>query len=303
MKLPKNPIWPMSPWARFEGDDDAGGGGGGGGGPVALVDHEGNFSENWTQHLDEDIRDAECFKLVGNFKELGKQFVEQRSAIGKDKVALLGEDPTDGELATFYDATGRPKTVDDYQYKRPEGVPEEKRSDDRMKELRQNAYENGITQRQFTRQMKLDDARIVDDLVTDDETAVREKDETEVNLKKKWGMAYEERVHIANRFINETTGEGEQRDAFVEKYGRDEMFIEWAAEVGKQLVEANVLIAELSHKAPKEAQAELDEFYASDDYQKFLKGEFERTNPAKHANMIKKVSELMETIHPPENVG
>jgi hypothetical protein len=301
MKLPKNPLWPMSPWARFEGDGD--GDGGGGSPAVPLVDAEGNLAENWTQHLPEDIRDAECFKLVGNFQEFGKQLHGAQKAIGKNKIALPGPDPTDEELGEFYNQAGRPKTEADYAYTRPEAVPESERSEERMAEIRKEAHENGLSQRQFTQRMKRSDARIVERLRTAEETAIRETDEAERRLKDIWGMAYEERIHVVNRFINETTEEGEQRDAFIKEFGRNPVFVQWAAAVGKKLVESDVLIAELTQKAPKEAQAELDEWRGTDEYQKYIRGEFATSNPSKHKNMLKKETELMKIIHPPKKAG
>ena len=271
--------------------------------PVALVDHEGNFAENYLDHIDEDIRGEECFKLVGNFNEMAKQFVHSQRMVGKEKVVLPGEDASDEELNIFYDQIGRPKTVDDYAYKKPDGVPDTERSDERMAEIRKFAHENGYTQRQFNRLMKNDDARILDDLTNAEATAIRQTDEAEQELKDLWGMAYEERIHIVNRFINETTEDGEERDAFIKEFGRNPTFVKWAASVGKKLVESDVLIAELTEKAPKEAQAELDEWHASDDYQKFLRGDFEQSNPSKHKNMIRKETELFDIIHPAQKAG
>lgn len=294
MKLPRNPLWPMSPWARFEGDGD---GDGGGGETVALVDHEGNFAENYLEHIDEDLRGEECFKVIGNFNEMAKQLVHAQRMTGKEKVALPGEDATDEELEIFYDQIGRPKTVDDYTYKKPDGIPDEQRSDEVMKDIRAGAHANGYTQRQFNALMKADDARILDDIKTAKESVGRETVEAEAELKRVLGMKYEESVHAANIFVNTFTREGEHREAYIAKYGRDPMLIQIFAEAGAKLIESDVMIADLTQKAPKEAQAELDELKASEDYRKYERGEL---IGAKHENMTRKVSELFNTINPPE---
>jgi hypothetical protein len=302
MKLPKNPLWPMSPWARFEGE----GGDGGGGGdppPVALVDHEGNFRENWKDDLDEDIRNAPCLNEVAGFKDLVKQHVHGQRSIGKNKVALPDESASDEDWNEFYNQVGRPKVAGDYAYTRPEGVPESHRTDEQMEEIRKAAHGQNLTQRQFNKIMAADDARVIAKIADDEATAIRETDEAETKLKEEWGMAYEERIHIVNRFINETTVEGEDRDRVIKKFGRDPDFIRWAADVGKTLVEHDALIADLTQKAPKEAQAELDEWHATDDYQKFMRGEFATSNPSKHANMMRKETELYDIIHPPKKTG
>ncbi len=299
-ELMQRSLWPVSPCARFEGDDGGDGGDGGGGGEVALVDHEGNLTENWKDHLDEDIRGEECLKLVTNFKEFGKQFVHAQRMTGKDKVALPGENASDDELAVFYDQAGRPKTVDDYAYTRPEGVPEGKRSDEYMKERRKDAHENGLTQRQFARQMKLRDTRLVDTLANADEKALQDTRDTETKLKEDFGMAYDERIHAADVFVNTFTREGEHREAYIKEFGRNPMLIKIFAEAGAKLIESDVMIADLTQQAPKEAQAVLDELKATDEYRKYERGEL---HGAAHETMTRKVTNLFSIIHPPQKVG
>lgn len=300
MKIPRNPLWPMSPWARFEGEGEGEGGGGGGGDPVALVDAEGNLTENWKDSLPEDIRNEECLKLVTSFSEFGKQFVHAQRMTGKEKVALPGDNATEEDLAVFYDQIGRPKTVDDYTYTRPEGVPEDKRSDETMAALRKFAHANGYTQRQFNAEMKARDARIVEGITNADETRDRETKEAETQLKEDFGMAYEERIHAADVFINTFTREGEHREAYIKEFGRNPLLIKIFSEAGAKLIESDVMIANLTQKAPKEAQAELDELKASEDYRKYERGELET---AQHANMKRKVAALFDLIHPAKKTG
>lgn len=268
--------------------------------PVALVDAEGNLTEKWKDHLDEDIRGEECLNLVTNFKEFGKQFVHAQRMTGKEKVALPGENATEEELAIFYDQIGRPKTVDDYTYTRPEGVPEDKRSDETMAALRKFAHANGYTQRQFNAEMKARDTRIVEGIANADETIDRETKEAETQLKEDFGMAYEERLHAADVFINTFTREGEHREAYIKEFGRNPLLIKIFSEAGAKLIESDVMIADLTQKAPKEAQQELDELKASEDYRKFERGELEI---AAHANMQRKVTALFDLIHPEKKAG
>lgn len=302
-ELMQRSLWPMSPWARFEGEDggDGGDGGGGGGGdPVALVDAEGNFSENYLESLPEDIRGEECFKVAGNFTEICKQLVHAQRMTGKEKVALPGENATEEDLAVFYDQIGRPKTVDDYTYTRPEGVPETFRSDEKMADLRKLAHANGYTQRQFDNIMKTGDAQIIAGITNADETRDRETKEAETQLKEDFGMAYEERIHAADVFINTFTREGEHREAYIKEFGRNPMLIKIFSEAGAKLIESDVMIADLTQKAPKEAQQELDELKASEDYRKYERGELET---AQHANMQRKVTALFDLIHPAKKTG
>lgn len=298
-KLLYRSLWPISPCARFEGDEDGGGDGGGGDDPpVALADAEGNLRENWRDSLPEDIRNDPSLLEVTTVPGAMKMLVHAQKMTGRDRVAIPGENASDEDWSEFYNRVGRPRTVDDYQYERPEGIPDVHRSDTVMAEIRADAHANNLTQKQFTRMMAADDARILDEIAVRDSEAEGEVDAAEKYLKDLWGMGYEERIHIVNRLINETTEEGEERDRVIKELGRNVVFVEWAAGIGKTLVEHDALIAELTQKAPKEAQAELDEFMATDEYKKYLNGDYARDNKSKHEYIRKKVSDLYDIIHP-----
>ena len=287
-----HPLWPISPCARFEGEGE---GEGGGAAPVALADHEGQLRENWKEGLDEDIRGEPCLNLIGdNVFEGIKQLVHAQKNVGKNKVTIPGENGTQTDWDAFYNAGGKPATAGDYAYKPPEEgfrMPEEE-----VKGLQDFFHEIGLSKWQAGKAMqRLHDGGA--QVEKDKEAAlVTETAETEQKLKDLWGMAYEERVHIANRLINETTEEGDKRADFIKKFGRDPMFIEWASGVGKNLVEHEMLVAELTHTAPKEAQQELLELQASDDYSDFLSGDLKRKNLAKHNRIQAKENELYDII-------
>lgn len=271
---------------------------------VALVDTEGNFTEDYYSSLEDDIKDAPVIREAGNPKAMAKMLVNAQRKIGKNKVVLPGEDANPEEWHEFFKAAGKPDTPDDYQYKRPENIPEELRNADHLKELRNIAHERNWTQKQWQQYIKDDDARIAKEIETAELNADAETDAAEKQLKELWGMAYEERVHIANRLINETVDEKPgalqfSREDFVAKYGRDPMFIEWAASLGKTLVEHEALIAELNQTAPKEAQAELDEIMSTDEYTEFLTGELERKNPSRHKALLEKITKLNELLVTP----
>lgn len=307
LKFPKSYLWPISPCMKYEGEGDppADPPVGGGDPPVATVvlDGDMNFVENWKEHLPEEIRDEPSLNNIANFPDAIKQLVHAQKTVGKDKVILPGEEASDEDWNEFYNQVGRPKTAGDYPYERPEDVPESERSDDRMEEIRKFAHATNMTVKQFKRMMEREDAEVIDRKKVDEATVELALDEAEQKLKDLWGMAYDEKIHIVNRFINETTKEGDKRTAFIKEFGRNPVFVEWAAEVGKTMVEHEVLIADITQKAPKEAQAELDEYMASGEYSKYLRGDFERDNPSKHKAILKKVTDLYDVISPAQKAG
>ena len=292
---PLSPFWRVSPFAMFEGDGD--GDGGGGGTPVALVSHDGAFAENWKDSLDEDIRGEPCLDLVGDFAGAMKQLVHAQKNVGKNKVVIPGDGASQADWDAFYTAGGKPGAAADYAYKAPEeGF---KLDDNVVKETREFLFSIGASQWQAKQIL----ARLHDGGAQGekdkDAVLVRETEEAAQALKDKLGGAYEERVHIADRLLHETNKDDDERKAhMIKKYGRDPLFIEWASEVGKSLVEAEMLNAQLTQTAPKEAQRELDELESSPDWIDFQSGEMQRTNPAKHRRYLEKQTELYDIIAP-----
>ena len=96
--------------------------------PVSVLKPDMTFIDNWKDKLPEEFRNEECLELIKNsdgkadFNEMVKQFVNQRKAIGKNKVAIPTDKSDENEWNSFYEAIGRPKTH--MGYNAPE-IPEE----------------------------------------------------------------------------------------------------------------------------------------------------------------------------------
>ena len=299
-------LWPTSPCTRFFADDDDDGGGGGGGDPVAFADHEGTFKANWFDQLDDDIKGEASLREVGNIKDMAKMYVKGQRMVGADKIPLPGQNASDNDWSEFFSAVGKPKTSQDYPYKRPEGVPEDKRTDDLLKDAREKAHAMNWTEWQWKQYMKSEDARLIDDAKTQASTDETEAENAHKVLDKEWGMKKEDRVHRIGVFLDDhikpAMGE-EFVGQVMDEWGRNPMLYKLLWPMVKQTLEGEAEIAELTQKAPKEAQAELSEVMASEDYNAWLDGSMERKNPAKAAAFGKKFEELHEIINPPEKVG
>jgi hypothetical protein len=123
---------------KFEGDpggdpDPGGGGGGGDPAPVALVDHEGKFTEKYLEHFDEGDRGTlERFKETG-LKSMGKSYADlQRQFRSPDDfVKMPKEDSSDEEKAAFHKRRGVPDEAKDYpKYEIPEVLTNVSTSDE-----------------------------------------------------------------------------------------------------------------------------------------------------------------------------
>jgi hypothetical protein len=229
--------------------------------PTVYVNPDGTFADNWKESLPEEIRaeDSLNFKDVGS---LAKSFVDTKKMVGAKGVLVPKEDAKPEEWDAFYTAIGRPQTLEDY----PAEVSEELQgifTPERIDAARKWAYENGITKKQFDSRLKLEMAETVKFLEAEEEKERQDKANAEQTLRDRFKGAYDERMHVANLLVAETfQGKDEAKLAFLEKYGNDPDFIEFASTVGARLVESKALVASLTQDTPGEAKDKIKELEA-----------------------------------------
>jgi hypothetical protein len=234
--------------------------------PAPIINPDGTFTEKWRDSLPEEIRGEKCLDTVTDFPNAIKQLVHHKKMVGANKVALPTEKSTPAEWDAFYAAVGRPQTEGDYQAE----IPEDMKSlytDERLAAIRKRAFTAGATQKQFATFLQEDlaaSSQLLQDL---DQAEQRQKDEDVLALKKEFGAAYDERMHVANRLIAETFGNNETgKLAFLAKYGADPDMVRFASAVGAKMVEHKGLIAQLTTNTPGEALAKINELRATKGY-------------------------------------
>jgi hypothetical protein len=233
--------------------------------PTALVDGTGKLAENWQQSLPEDIRNEECLKVVTDFPGLVRQHINAQKMVGKNKVVVPGPNATDAEKDAFFTAIGRPKTAGDYQVT----VPEELKdifAPDRMQKGQDYAHKLGITQDQFEGWMQFEINNAKDLLAGEDQNEDLARQEADKELRTRFGGAYDERMHVANRLVADICkGDADEsrKISLLQKFGNDPDFIEFVSDCGAKLVEHKALIADLTQQTPKEKEARLAELRAT----------------------------------------
>jgi len=261
-----------------------------------IVGPDGKLAADWIQRLPEDIRNEECLKLVPDFPGAIKQLVHAKKVVGTNKVAIPTEKSSPEEWSAYYDAGGRPKTPADYKAT----IPEELKSlftDERIEATRKLAHEIGISQKQFDQYLKHEIEMSVQVLEKEQKEVEQARLNAESALKKEFGAAYEERMHVAKVLIAESFPDSEERQAFLEKYGDDPDFIRFASKIGNRLVESKAMIAEITQQTPKEAQTKIHDLMNTPGY---LNGQLAREDPAKHRAIVNELRELNKLAYPEE---
>ena len=223
---------------------------------ASLVKPDGSFVENWHQNelLPQDLRGHKSLEVIKTLPDLIKRTINAEQMVGKNKVPVPTEKSSPAEWDAFWTAAGRPKSADDYKF----DVPADLKTiftDERMAAVRKLAHAEGFSQKQFNAYMKNEVESSLKILQNTEQEEARVRDENELALKKEWGAAYDERLHVGKRLVAEAFGNNETgRLAFLEKFGNDPDFIRFAATMGAKLVEHKALIATYEGvNSPKEA--------------------------------------------------
>ena len=225
---------------------------------------------------------------------LASQLVNAQKMIGKsaDMVVVPTEKSTQAEWDEFHSKTGRPDTIDGYEISHAEGIGE---IDAEVETALKNfAHSKGLSPATVQGLIELDDARMLAMRQAMDDADVAEKQTTEEALKKQWGGAYEERLHLANRMINENASE-ENKEAVLEVIGNNPIVADFLANIAKKFVEHKIINADVSQSTPVEALGKAEELRNTTGY---ITGELANTSPVRYKQITQEIATLMETAYP-----
>ena len=162
-------------------------------------------SDNWRSMIPEEIRDHKSLSTIEDVGSLAKGFVHAQSMIGADKIALPGKSSTADDWNAVYSKLGRPEDPSGYQidYTPPEGVQPD---DGVVQWFMGVAHEAGLNNTQAQLIMDRYGGRLGELVGQDNAHTEQIQADTELELKREWGEAYEDQLGLANAAL-ETFGE------------------------------------------------------------------------------------------------
>lgn len=213
-----------------------------------MFNAEGGFTENWTQSLtDTALHDNETLKTAKTVEALAAMTVSAQKMVGSDKIAIPNEASSEIEWDAFHKAGGRPETVDDYNWTRPEDLPEEHYFDEYAKGVQAILFKYGGSKKMADELFEFGNKFTVGQLATksqDDKLALQTLED---GLYADWGNAFEQKKHLGNMAMNEAASEmkgdikvvnQEFKQRLVEKAGSDPDIIRAFANLGSKFSEA-----------------------------------------------------------------
>ena len=261
-----------------------------------MFDTEGNFTENWTHLLtDTALHDNPTLKASKTIESLASQTVNAQKLVGADKIAVPNEASTELEWETFHKAGGRPETAADYNFTKPEELPDENYSQEYVSGLQDLLFAFGASKKLADALIKYDTEFKVKHLATVTQDEKLAMTGLQDGLIADWGNAFEQKKHDGNVAINKGV-EGETPEfkaRVVEKYGSDPDLTRLLANLGKVYREAGIITA-TSIPTTSDTQEEIDNITASNVYGiDYVKHGFTR---AQHDTAVQKALALRERM-------
>jgi hypothetical protein len=259
----------------------------------SFIAEDGTLKEGWLEALvPEDFRALGVYKTITDLPTAFKQLGNLEKLKGKQGKGLIppSDDATPTERELFYNALGRPPKPEDYKIEIPKELAEFY-DDGVIKETREALHAAGLTQKQVDAVMALDAKRLVAGAKQVQEEALAEKADAETALKAKWGAAYPERLHIANRMISENVADESEKERLLAVIGNDPYVADFLANIGKKFMEGTVIATEetgAGQMTPAEAKLKMQELIA----ERAADREMRMNNPAKYARLNREIERL-----------
>ena len=174
---------------------------------------------DWRNDIPEEIRGHKSLETIADVGALAKSYVNAQSMIGADKVAIPGKHATDDDWNEVYTRLGRPENPEGYQLENnlDEGIP----ADEQMLDwYRQTAHEIGLTPTQAQKLLDKYNGELGSRFDGDTGQADQLIAETETELRREYGQAFDDRMNNANaimlEFGNVDNTDGEMMSAVSE---------------------------------------------------------------------------------------
>lgn len=255
-----------------------------------YIGEDGNFTEGWMEHagISEDLRSDLTLKSTPSVAAMASQLVNAQKMIGKqpNMMVMPTEQSTQVEWDEFHKACGRPDTPDEYNITHHEDIGEvNAETEAAFKNL---AHSLGLNSDAVQKLMELDDTRIMGMRQAMQESEMQAVEQCQADLKEQWGAAYDERMHLANRMIEENTTD-ETKDALLGKIGNDPLVADFLANMAAKFVEHKVISADVTKHTPSDAMAEAEVLRNTPGY---ANGELKKTSPSRYKQITQQITSL-----------
>jgi hypothetical protein len=262
-----------------EGEGDGGGGVGGGGTPPAgdggggggAGDGGGGGGEKpWFDSLPPELATNPSIVKFKKAEDLAKSYVHLQGQIGKNRVAIPGNDAKPEEWDNFFKTVGRPDDPTAYEFEEaseyPEGLRKPKELQDKFRKW---AHKTGLSAGQAKKLWGEMEGHIVESYKNQSGTLKAENEKVWGALKTEWGGNYDTRKGLAQKAfaaVNRALGKD---NAMPSQLLQNPRYLRAFAHIGEMAAEdrlGDAKGAPADYQSTNEMVAKIKELQASDAY-------------------------------------
>ena len=152
-------------------------------------------AKSWKEAIPEELRNDPNISKFTELEALAKSYVNATRMIGQDKVAVPNNNSTDDQWNEVYDKLGRPESPDKYQLDiKSEAVPLDEGA---IKSFAENAHQLGLNNKQAQGILEFYKNSMEGSLQQNQVDMETAQANTEQELRKEWGRAYEDNIKKA----------------------------------------------------------------------------------------------------------
>jgi hypothetical protein len=159
---------------------------------------------DWKTSLAEDIRADKSLAPIKDINSLAKSYIHAQKLVGVEKIPLPNKHATEEDWNVVYDKLGRPKSPEEYKY----NISEDTNIDEgALKIFSEQAHKLGLLPQQADGVVKFYNDMMAENLKSLDAAAETARVESEQQLRKEFGRAFEQKITKASQLAREYVGE------------------------------------------------------------------------------------------------
>lgn len=251
---------------------------------------------SWRDSLPDDMRNHPALQDFKDVTGLTKSYLSQQDLIGKDKVAIPGEDDAEG-WGKLYNKLGRPEKEDGYEYKAPEGSEGLQIDKELVTQYQKKFHELGLTKKQGEALFNLYNENVVAKIKGLTADAEKRRQDTQTLLKAEWGQAYDQNLNMAKNVIKEL-GDPDLIPFLEETgLGNDPRLVKIFYNIATKTSEDSFKSGGNGNgfiSTPEQAKSKIAQLQADD---KFMEAYMSKTHP-EHAASVKRMADLFAQAYP-----
>ncbi len=250
-------------------------------------------TQSFIDTLPEDIREDASLKNFSDAGQLAKSYVHAQRMVGADKMAIPTKNFTEEDWQQTFSKLGVPDSPDKYnvKYNLTEG-----QSDEPVKNFVANAHKLGLLPQQVQGVLDYYTQLETGAVETAQKDLELQKINNEGELRKEFGLAYDDKVKSANNvfknFFAEDLANVQLQDGT--SIGNHPGFIKALSKMSDNFSEDSINAGQetAGNLTPSEAQKEVTKIMGDQSHPYWLKD-----HPG-HATAVKEVADLQNMIHP-----